>query len=101
MKKHGMDVELNTENLMVGGNFRSVVVATTQRFSLLSFRISISYTLSLFNKLPCRGILKLALMFALHGLYYLYFPNWVFKIGSDISSTQLVLIVFPRLGFLK
>jgi len=52
MKKHAMDVELNTRNLTVGGNFRAVVVATTQRFYLLSFRISISYTPSLFIILP-------------------------------------------------
>jgi hypothetical protein len=75
MKKHGMDVELNTRNLTVGGNFRAVVVATTQKFYLFSFRISISYTPSLFIILPWRGILKYSVMFAVHSLYYLYFPD--------------------------
>ena len=71
MKKHGMIVELNTRNLMVGGNFRAVLMATTQRFCLLSFRISISYTLSLHYTSLTRD------------------P----KIGSDISSTLLLVFI--------
>jgi len=35
-----MDVELNTRNLMVGGNFRAVVVAITQRFCLISLELA-------------------------------------------------------------
>ena len=40
-------------------------------------------------------------MFALHSLYYLYFLDSDLKIGSDIYFTELVLIIFPGVGFLK